>query len=65
MQVGDLVKYNETASNSFTSNPIMLVIETGRYDSKCDVKVVWGEGLITITKSKLLEVVKHANISNS
>ena len=60
MKVGDLVKYNATCSNKHTTNPIMLVIETGVYTGRCDVKVVWGDGKTTTMKSSLLELVNES-----
>jgi hypothetical protein len=58
MKVGDMVKYNSSCSTNTTSNPIMLVLETGIYAGGCDIKVMWGTKEAT-THSSLLEVINE------
>ena len=59
MQVGDLVKYNTyTEKWAVGLNLIGLVVETGVYVGRNDVKILWNHGETSTQKSSRLVVIK-------
>ncbi len=61
MKVGDLVKYNTyTEKWAVGLNLIGLVVETGVYVGRCDVKIRWNDGKTNLHKSSQLEVINES-----
>ena len=61
MKVGDLVKYDSYTQKWATGLGLVgLVVETGIYVGRCDVKVQWNDGHTNTHKSSRLEVIGAA-----
>ena len=59
MKVGDLVTYNKyTEKWAVGITYAGVVIETGVYVGRNDVKILWQDGEIRTDKSRRLEVIK-------
>ena len=59
MKVGDLVKYDPyTQKWAVGLQLVGLVMETGVYAGRCDVKVQWNDGHTNTHKSSRLVVIK-------
>ena len=61
MKVGDLVKFNlHTQKWAVGLNMIGIVVETGVYVGRKDVKILWTHGETTTQKSSRLEVISES-----
>ena len=61
MKVGDLVRYNtDNEKWAIGLRLVGLVVETGIYVGRCDVKVQWNDGHTNTHKSSRLEVIGAA-----
>ncbi len=60
MKVGDLVIYDTyTEKWAVGLNMIGIVVETGVYVGRKDVKILWAHGETTTQKSSRLEVINE------
>ena len=62
MKLGDLVRKQHTTYTGWAEDNdlgIGLVIETGVYTGRKDVKVMWQNGSIRTDKSRRLEVISE------
>jgi len=58
MKVGDLVRYNtDNEKWAIGLRLVGLVVETGVYVGRCDVKIQWNDGHTNLHKSWQLEVI--------
>jgi len=61
VKLGDLVTYNEhTQKWAVGNNWVGMIIETGVYVGRKDVKVMWQDGSIQIDASRRLEVISES-----
>jgi len=61
MKVGDLVRYNtDNEKWAIGLRLVGLVVETGVYVGRKDVKILWTHGETTTQKSSRLEVINES-----
>ena len=67
MKAGDLVTYNRdwTQAGVYIGSIYYgIIVETGVYAGSCDVKVLWNNGKIETSKSRMLEVISEGRRSS-
>ena len=60
MKLGDLVRFKDDAFTISDKRLCGIIIETGVYVGRRDVKVMWQNGSVLTGKSRRLEVISES-----